>query len=147
MRHVTEAPPKVRPAAPTPLLPSIAWPLSSEAEVEASAAQVRDWPAFIELARRENLLGLLAAGLIASRPACVPEDVIDELIRLRRLMNRLAVLRSGELLGIVEALESEGIPVLPIKGPALAQDLYGDPGLRAYVDLDLVVRPETRARP
>jgi len=36
--------------------------------------------------------------------------------------------------------------VIPLKGPALAEALYPDPGLRPFTDLDLLVRREDAAR-
>ena len=46
----------------------------------------------------------------------------------------------SHLLEIIEKLESHGIKVLPLKGPVLAQDLYGDISQRQMRDLDLLVR-------
>lgn len=46
---------------------------------------------------------------------------------------------SAELLAVLEALHSAGIPAIPFKGPVLATQLYGSPDLRSYRDLDLVV--------
>ncbi len=39
-------------------------------------------------------------------------------------------------------LERAGVAALPLKGPLLSRDLYGDPGMRSAVDLDLLVRAE-----
>ena len=36
--------------------------------------------------------------------------------------------------------------MIPLKGPALAEALYPDPGLRPFTDLDLLVRREDAAR-
>ncbi len=44
-----------------------------------------------------------------------------------------------ELLG---GLNSEGVETLVFKGPLLARDVYGDLGLRRFMDLDILVRPE-----
>ena len=40
----------------------------------------------------------------------------------------------------LEAFERAAIPVIPLKGPLLAEALYDDPGLRPFTDLDLLVR-------
>ena len=49
-----------------------------------------------------------------------------------------------ELLSIqlFDALAADGIPSLPLKGPALGQALYGTPGRRPSADIDLLVRAE-----
>ena len=45
-----------------------------------------------------------------------------------------------ELFHVVELLGSSGIPVVPFKGPVLAENLYGDASLRECVDLDILLR-------
>ena len=39
-------------------------------------------------------------------------------------------------------LERAGVPAIPLKGPVLSRNLYGDPGMRPTVDLDFLVRAE-----
>jgi len=102
---------------------------------------VRDWPLLIADAGREGLAGLLAARLTQTRPSGVPPQVMDELERLRRLSAQRSLRMAGQLLRILEAFEQHGIEALPIKGPVLAQDVYGDPTVRMSCDLDILVRP------
>jgi len=47
---------------------------------------------------------------------------------------------TAELFRILERFASEGIATLVIKGPVLAVQAYGDPAIRSYGDLDLLVR-------
>jgi hypothetical protein len=52
-------------------------------------------------------------------------------------------IRSYNLLGqVLERLQDAGIRVLLLKGAYLAEQVYGDIGLRPMVDLDLLVPPE-----
>ena len=134
------------PLRPDPALPSLAWPLTPEAGVAATAAEVRDWPSLIGLARSQHLLGLLAVRLLDVRPRVVPEDVLAGLAEVRRLTTESAVQAIGHAVRVVRLFEAEGIAVLLIKGPALSQDLYGDPTVRSFCDLDFVVRPEDAVR-
>ena len=46
----------------------------------------------------------------------------------------------GELVRVVQACREEGVEVLPIKGPVLAQQFYGNIALRRFVDVDVIVR-------
>lgn len=46
-----------------------------------------------------------------------------------------------DLTAVLGALESSGIPSLALKGPVLIETAYGDPRLRPYRDLDLLVDP------
>ncbi|HEV7588067.1 MAG TPA: nucleotidyltransferase family protein [Longimicrobium sp.] len=54
---------------------------------------------------------------------------------------RSAMALTAELLAILHRLEARGVPVLAYKGPALAIQAFGDPALRRFGDLDLVVEP------
>ncbi|MCP4311737.1 MAG: nucleotidyltransferase family protein, partial [Bacteroidetes bacterium] len=49
---------------------------------------------------------------------------------------------SGTLHDVVGTIEKGGIKIISIKGPVLAQTLFGDLGKRHFGDLDLVVRRE-----
>jgi hypothetical protein len=54
-------------------------------------------------------------------------------------------LHAHELSRVLEALAAAGIRVIPLKGVALAESLYGDPALRVASDLDILVpAPEVR---
>jgi hypothetical protein len=47
---------------------------------------------------------------------------------------------TAELFRVLECFSSEGMGALVVKGPVLAMQAYGDPAMRAYGDLDLLVR-------
>jgi hypothetical protein len=53
---------------------------------------------------------------------------------------------SRELGRLLEAFEREGVPVIPLKGPALAETVYAHPALRPCTDLDLLIRRESLHR-
>ncbi len=57
-----------------------------------------------------------------------------------------ALLLSRELIRIVDRLSELGIQVLPYKGLALAEAIYGDIALRQAGDIDLLVRPRDLPR-
>lgn len=126
-------------------LPLLVWPLAEPSTLAAAAARVTDWPRLIEQAGHEGLLGLLAARLTAARPSGVPREAMAELGRLRRLSAQRNLRMTGQLVRILELLERHGVEALPVKGPALAQDLYGDPTVRMSCDLDVLVRPRDAA--
>lgn len=48
---------------------------------------------------------------------------------------------SWELRRLAPILNESGVPWAVIKGPAMVELVYGDPGLRPYSDLDVVVAP------
>ncbi len=93
----------------------------------------------LELADRHGVNGLLYKGLSSSHPNLLTENGMDTL-RKRLLFHKVRVQRLlAEWPGIIETAERSDIPVLTIKGPALALQLYGSPHSREYCDLDLFI--------
>lgn len=58
--------------------------------------------------------------------------------RLKRLAARSLTI-SAENIKVIKALREDGIQAIPMKGAVLAYRLYGDPGLRQYSDIDLLI--------
>lgn len=71
--------------------------------------------------------------------------VRESLAALYRVSAERAMRQTGQLLRLLDVLETRGIEALPIKGPAWAERLYGDVTLRNWVDLDLIVRYDDAA--
>jgi len=82
-----------------------------------------------------------AVHALLARRAEVPAWVRRHLDRRRDDGTRRALALTRALLDGLDAFARAGIPVLALKGPALAQRLHGDVGVRDYDDLDLLVRP------
>jgi hypothetical protein len=59
---------------------------------------------------------------------------------------RQYLLGSRQLTRVLSAFEREGIPVIPLRGPALADLLYRDPALRPFTDLDLLIQEDNVPR-
>jgi hypothetical protein len=116
--------------------------------IREAAQEEIDWVQLIRLALHHGTLPLLYWNLHRICPNIVPNGVLEPL-RVRYEVgvakNRL---RAEELVGILGLLDSQGIPAVPYKGPALAVRLYGDLSLRAFSDLDIVIceRDVLRAR-
>lgn len=57
--------------------------------------------------------------------------------------NKMQMLqKTSTLIHITKNIEKQGIPIIALKGPALALQLYGDVGMRYSSDLDFLVLPE-----
>ena len=96
------------------------------------------------LGRRHALEGLL---LRALEDLDAPEPRFVEAARAAALPAVAGNLRRmAELHRVLEVLAGAGVPVLALKGPALAVQAYGDVSLRSYSDVDVLV-PPTEARP
>lgn len=64
-----------------------------------------------------------------------------ELAAYARSLLPRTLLLTGELARLLKDWQSQGIAAIPFKGPGLAVQLYGDPALRHFDDLDILVRP------
>jgi hypothetical protein len=97
-----------------------------------------DWGYLFLLARRHAVLPLLYRGLEAVDE--VPDDFHAKLRDEFRKNATRNTLLAGEMARLARLFEAEGVPLLAYKGPALAQQAFGDITLRRYVDLDVIVR-------
>jgi hypothetical protein len=75
-----------------------------------------------------------------------PPPFVDDLLRQYSIAATARVmLLDAELARIAAGLASAGVPVIVLKGPALARTIYSRRELRPYGDLDLTVRKEDEA--
>jgi glycosyltransferase involved in cell wall biosynthesis len=99
-----------------------------------------DWSRLFELARRHRLTPLLTVHL--RRLGARMPDPIDRALAAEHRLDTFRVLeRIGQLREVVHGMRDRDILAVPYKGPALAAQLYGSPGLRLAGDIDVVVRP------
>jgi hypothetical protein len=70
----------------------------------------------------------------------VPPEIKQTLIDRQRAQIFFSLRMTAELFRILDRFTSEGIGALVVKGPVLAVQAYGDPAMRSYGDLDLLVR-------
>jgi hypothetical protein len=105
-----------------------------------------DWPKLNALANHHGVSPLLYTRLTELPAGSVPEHVLAQLASEFRRNTVRNLYLTGELVRILKAFLNEGIPVLPFKGPLLAQQAYGNLGLRMFADLDLLIRPGDVAR-
>jgi Uncharacterised nucleotidyltransferase len=112
---------------------------ASVAAVRASLERVRDWSTLLRAAPAESLLGPLYAAVTAAAPDVVPEDRLTELRKLYRVNTERMLRFTGQLLRILDLLRANGVQAVPFKGPALAEDVFGEVGMRQSVDLDILV--------
>lgn len=99
-----------------------------------------DWPRLLLLAEEHGVLGQLGACLNNASAPVAPPEIKQSLLGRLRDQNFLTLRLSAELLRLLEIFGKERISALVIKGPVLAFQAYSDPSLRAYGDLDLLVR-------
>lgn len=101
-----------------------------------------DWEEIIRDAAAHGLIPLLHRGLKRSGAGRIPRGRAEELERAALGIAARNMLLSEELVAILRAFEAGRLPCAPLRGPALAEQLYGDSGARPMGDLDLLVRKE-----
>jgi hypothetical protein len=103
-----------------------------------------DWKSVFDLADKHGALPLLHQSLV-TLPDRVPCDAMASLNQSHQKNLIKALLVSRELIRIVERLTALGLDVMPYKGPALAEVIYGDVAQRQSGDIDLLIRPHNLA--
>src|ERR1017187_1019471 len=105
-----------------------------------------DWMEYIRLVDRHRTPALSWAALRRVPGLQIPEPAKQELQKRSDACRMQAVRNSLKLAGVLKGFHSAGIPLMPMKGPILSLELYGDVGLRQSHDLDLMVKPQDLAR-
>jgi hypothetical protein len=100
-----------------------------------------DWDAFGARVARHCAGPLLHARLPAESRAEIPEATLRGWAEASLANTRRALAQAAALAALAQRLDGAGIPFISVKGPLLAQQLYGGPGLRRAGDLDLLVAP------
>jgi hypothetical protein len=70
----------------------------------------------------------------------MPADAWELLQGKMRTQHLFTLSMTAELFRILDAFGRAGIETILVKGPVVSFLAYGDPGVRSYVDLDLLVR-------
>lgn len=99
-----------------------------------------DWGALLELAEGHGVLGIVAVRLEELNYVGVPADVREKLQTRLRAQYLFTLSMTAELFRLLEDFARAGVETLLVKGPLISLLAYGDPAVRSYVDLDLIVR-------
>jgi hypothetical protein len=98
-----------------------------------------DWSALLALAEQHGVLVLLIDRLKDLQQA-TPPDIRETLREWQRRQTVSTLNLTAEMFHLLERLAALRIETLVTKGPALSVRCYGEPGMRQYGDLDLIVR-------
>lgn len=97
-----------------------------------------NWQVLLDLAGSHGVLPLFCSNFSGE----LPETFVDRL----HTQWAMAAFLATELEGLLRQFCLHGIEVLSLKGPVMAEALYGKLGLRPSDDLDLLVQPQDFAR-
>jgi hypothetical protein len=104
----------------------------------ATAPPSIDWQILLDLAESHGVLPLFCINFSGE----LPETFVNRL----HTQWAMAAFLATELEGLLQQFCLQGIEVLSLKGPVMAEALYGKLGLRPSDDLDLLVQPQDFAR-
>lgn len=114
---------------------------SDSSLIRAEVERITDWDRLLAFTWFHGLTPLLDAAIERACPDAVPANVLRSLIDARREAVALNLFFSNELTRLLAVFNQNGISILPLKGPVLAETLYADPAMRPCSDLDILVRP------
>ncbi|NLG28459.1 MAG: nucleotidyltransferase family protein [Chloroflexi bacterium] len=98
-----------------------------------------DWAGLCRLAAMHGALPLLYARLRDIAADLTPPEQLASL-RAQFILNGQRNLRlTNRLVRVLGALSAVGVAAVPVKGPVLAVQAYGDLALRDFVDLDILI--------
>jgi hypothetical protein len=102
-------------------------------------AKTVDWPRLLFLADEHGLVGHVTAVLQKLNAGAIPAQVTKDLLDRQRAQALSSLRMTAELFRILEQFAAAGVRALAVKGPVLSVQAYGDPAMRSYGDLDLLV--------
>jgi hypothetical protein len=111
---------------------------SREPGLAAILALPLNWDLVLRLADHHRVMPALYAAV--SERSDVPASIHAAIYSRFRTQARKVLCFSAELARILRQFADHHIPALAHKGPALGQLLYGDPAMRQFGDLDVLVR-------
>ena len=111
-----------------------------DAQKLSALVQAANGPQLLELAAEHGVLGHLAARLGKLDGDSVLRETQRALLDGQRAQNLVTLRMTAELFRVLDQFASAGIGALVVKGPVLAVRAYGDPAMRSYGDVDLLVR-------
>jgi hypothetical protein len=101
-----------------------------------------DWARLLKMLRFRRLLATLGPRILELAPAQAGagfDAAVADALEAGRRQGAFLQLVGTRAIG---ALADAGIRSAPLKGPALSEAIYGDPGRRLSGDIDLLVAPE-----
>jgi Uncharacterised nucleotidyltransferase len=116
------------------------WPPSDRRTeaIHAAASEPLDWARFLRVATRHQVIGLIREGLTQAQ-LDVPPEIADEIGTRAAALVRENLAMAREAMRLQRLFDEADLPVLFVKGPALAVLVFGNLGLRSGQDIDIFV--------
>ena len=101
-----------------------------------------NWDSLYRYAEKHGFIPLLYYTLKITAPERVPEDILQHMKKIYLTSMQQSMIQVNELLQVIQLGKDHEIPIIPYKGAALSQQIYGDIGLRVSSDIDIIVRQQ-----
>lgn len=101
-----------------------------------------DWNYLSQTAFHHGILPLLSYNLNHLYSDDIPKGMLNHLKDAFRVIAQWNLYLTGELLRLLKLFQDAEIRALPFKGPVLAVAAYGNPSLRHFGDLDILMPRE-----
>jgi len=98
-----------------------------------------DWEKLIELCRYHGTIPIVYKKLRTLESGLIPENIIARLKKLYQQIVHWNFIQSNQLIKLLKILKENNIAAIPIKGPVVSMQAYGDIGYRMFQDLDLLI--------
>ena len=115
-------------------------PLANKERVYTLLAGGLDWNVVLELADQHSVQGVLANRVAEAGFAGVPAPAREKLQIRMRAQHLFTLSMTAELFRILQDFSQANLETILVKGPIVSLLAYGDPAVRSYVDLDLLLR-------
>jgi hypothetical protein len=109
------------------------------AAAEALLSSTLDWTLVLDRLRAQDVAPLACRNLASLGWRAVPPEARQALEAGQRMNALRNDLLMDDLASVLRLLHATRVPAIPLKGPMLADALYGDAALRSSSDLDLLV--------
>lgn len=117
----------------------LADPSSARAEAVRGLARDVDFDSLFDILARQGLVSTLGGPLLRDAERELPDAATQRIRATRTRARQRGLLHHGVTKRLAADLGERGIPVVPLKGAALADAVYGDIGARQASDIDLLV--------
>ena len=121
-------------------------PQFSSPEIASLVQAGFDWKILLDLADSHGMQGVLAKRLEELTFVGVPASAREQLQLRMRAQHLFSLSMTAELFRILQDFSVDLIDAILVKGPLISVLAYGDPAVRSYVDLDLLVSHRDIAR-
>jgi hypothetical protein len=121
-------------------------PWAGVEQVRQATTRPLDWDVLLELAEEHSVQGILAKRLQDLEFAGVPAAAREKLRARMRAQHLFTLSMTAELFRVLEDFAATGVEAIVIKGPVTSVVAYGDPAMRGFGDLDLLLRQKDIAR-